>query len=552
MHENSAEAQGVRPDHAKKTDVALELAALPDDIDRLKRLAVDLSIVNDDLLEQLRLARAELYGRSSEKLRHKDESQLLLFAPEPAPVNVPDHSDERPVGAHSRKRPVRRGLPADLPRVDRIHDIPEEDKICACGAHKRTFSSETSEQLESIPEVLQVVRHIRPKYSCPVCEGTAEPDKPTFAIAPPPLQLIAKSIASPGLLARIVTAKFVDSTPLYRQQAQFARMGVQLSRGTMCSWVIKVGEACGRLVELLFESALSGNVIHLDETPLQVLKEEGRDASDMSYAWVVVGGTPKQPVIGFTYDPSRSGQVAQAILKGYNGHVVTDAYVGYAFLDYATEVVRHGCWAHSRRGFTDVIKAAGERIGASNSLAQQAVRWIRKLYQVERQADDNNLSEKDRGRLRELESKPVLESLRAWLVAIQPEVVPKSLLGKAIAYTLKEWDHLAAYADTGFVPIDNNRAENAIRPFVVGRKNWLFADTPAGAMASMRLYSLVETAKANGVDPYWYLRFLFERLPLARTDDALRALLPMHADKSLMRPYAPPARKRKASRAIAA
>lgn len=444
------------------------------------------------------------------------------------------------MGAHERKKPVRKTLPADLPCVDVIHDIDDEDKRCACGADKKCMGAEVSEDLDVVPAIYQVLRHLRLKYVCRRCEGTEEPDKPTVAIAPLPLKLIAKSIASPGLLAHIITAKFVDATPLYRQQSQFSRMGIDLSRGTMSSWVIKVGEACERLVEFLCQEVVKGRLVQCDETRLQVLKEEGRAATTESYAWVFTGGEAKQRTIVFVYDPSRSGTVAKTFLNEYRGHVLTDAYAGYDFLEKMIDVVHHGRWAHARRGFVDVIKAADEVVGEGDSIAQQAVARIRKLYEVEWAADKAKSSVDERAQLRAKRSKPLLESLRAWLLEIQPTVAKKSLLGKAIAYTLDEWPRLVAYADTGFVPLDNNGAENAIRPFVVGRKNWLFAETPAGATAMVRLYSLIETAKANGIDPYWYLRFLFEKLPNAKSDSELRALLPMYIGKSVVQRYVPP------------
>jgi transposase len=250
--------------------------------------------------------------------------------------------------------------------------------------------------------------------------------------------------------------------------------------------------------------------------------------------WIFRGGTPEKPGILFEYHPTRAGDVAAAFLKGYKGIVQTDGYSGYGFIDGILDILHMGCWAHVRRKFLDVIKAAGKpKAGNKKSgNAYQAMTYIRKLYKIEKDAKNQGLTNEDLLKERQEKAKPVLEEFKRWLDVKVEEVPPKSLLGKAIGYTINQWHRLVIYADTFHVTLDNNMAENTIRPFVIGRKNWLFSGTPMGASASAALYSLIETAKANGLEPYWYLRYLFENLPEAMTKDDYRALLPQYIKKS--------------------
>jgi transposase len=433
------------------------------------------------------------------------------------------------VPAHTRRKIGRKPLPADLPRIEVVHDLSEEEQVCGCGCMMVRIGQDTSEQLDIVPARMQVIRHIRYKYACKACEGV-ESEGPTVKIAPVPEQIIPKSIATPGLLAHIFTAKFVDAVPFYRQEKQFERLGVELNRTSMSSWAIKVADQCGPLMEMLHSDILSGPLINMDETTVQVLGEQDRPNHTKSYMWVIRGGPPGKPGLVYQYHPTRSGEVAKKYLAGYCGYVQTDGYAGYDFLDGQQNVVHVGCWAHARRKFMEVIQAHGKDKKHKSGSADVAIGYIQKLYAIEKEARTLELGSEELYRLRQEKSKPILEEFKAWLDKKALQTPPKGLVGKSVAYTLGQWSRLIKYIDSGLLTPDNNLAENAIRPFVVGRKNWLFSGNPEGAQASANLYSLIETAKANGLEPYRYLRCLFERLPHAYTAEDYKALMPQHLD----------------------
>ena len=481
------------------------------------------------LLEQIRHLRAQLFGRKSEKIQGGPQTLPLFDMPEPAQE---DEAEEKVhIPAHNRRKRGRRPLPENLPRIERIHDIDDADKICACGCELSRIGEEVSEQLDIIPAKMQVIRHIRPKYACRNCEGV-EDDGPTVKIAPVPPRIIPRSIATPGLLAHILTAKFVDHTPFYRQEKQLQRLGVEISRTSMCSWAMQVASASQPLLNLLIDEVLSGFLIQADETTLQVLLEPGRDPTTKSYMWIFRRGDPDRPVLIYQYHPTRGGDVAKAFLFDFEGCVQTDGYSGYNFLDYDENIRHIGCWAHARRKFTDVIKAQGKK--RKSGSGDKALSYIRKLYRIEKEARENHLSSDELYQIRQKDSKPILDDFKQWLVKTSFRTPPKGLLGKAVAYTLNQWNRLVGYLEDGRLPIDNNMAENAVRPFVVGRKNRLFSGTPEGAEASALLYSLIETAKANKLEPYAYLRFIFEKLPMAETLQDYEDLLPWNVDPKQM------------------
>jgi transposase len=350
-------------------------------------------------------------------------------------------------------------------------------------------------------------------------------------------------MASPGLLAHVMAAKFVDGLPFYRQEAQFLRMGVHIGRATMCGWALKLAEACKALPDLLWQYLRAGPLLQYDESTLQVLDERGRAAETLSYMWAALGGWPLRRAVVFEYSETRSADTPRRRLAGYRGGVQTDDYSGYDFLDHEPGITHYGCFAHVRRKFTDVLKAGGIQPSLDKgTLAEQALDYIRGLYVVESYASDAELTGDHLVAWRHQHAKPILQSFWDWLVRWAPEVPPKSLLGRAIIYTMGYWARLVRYIDNPFVGLDNNLIENAFRPYVVGRKNWLFAATPAGARATALFYTLVETAKLNGIEPYSYLRALFEALPLAQSDDDRRLLLPMLIDRDLVQPYIRPPR----------
>lgn len=517
---------------------------LPDDIQELKGIIASFADENRRyaqenrqyekenklLREQLLLMRSKLFGRKTEKLPSAEGVIQEILFDEPAEEGSEESCRKEPlieVPAHTRKKRGRKPLPSDLPRVEVIHDLKEEDKVCGCGCKMDRIGEETSEQLDIIPAKMQVIRHIRYKYACKECGG-ADSEGPAVKIAPVPEQIIPKSIATPGLLAFIFTGKFVDAVPFYRQEKQFERLGVDLNRTSMSCWAMKVAEQCTPLMDLLRNEILSGPLINMDETAVQVLGEQDRANHSKSYMWVIRGGPPGKPALMYQYHPSRSGEVAKKFIKGYRGYVQTDGYTGYDFLDDQSEIVHVGCWAHARRKFMEVIQAQGKNRKAGS--ADVALDYIRKLYAIEKDARARELGPDDLFLERQEKAKPILSEFKAWLDKKGLQTPPKGLLGKAVAYTLGQWERLARYVDSGLLTPDNNLAENAIRPFVVGRKNWMFSGNPEGAQASAALYSLIETAKANGLEPYHYLHQLFERLPLAYTVEDYKALMPQYID----------------------
>ena len=487
---------------------------------------------NQYLKERINLLLTQLYGKKSEKQSVFPVPDQMSFFDDSAKESADETVIEKiVVPAHTRKKAGRKPLPEELPRVEVIHDIEEDQKQCACGSKLIRIGEEVSEQLNYIPARLEVIRHIRPKYACKTCEGI-ETEGSIVKIAPVPKQIIEKSIASAGLLAHIITAKFVDALPFYRQEKQFARLGYEISRSNMTNWTIQLGQILENLAGLLKADILSGPLIQMDETTLQVLKETGRSPTTKSYMWVMRGGTPEKPLVYFHYSPTRSSNVARNLLGSYQGVVQTDGYTGYDYLDHSPGIEHAGCWAHARRKFMEVLKAKGkyDRKKAKTGYTQQAVDFIGQLYSIERQADEEQLSFEQRVTFRLKKAKPVLEQFHQWLRQMEQKTPPKGLLGKAVGYTLKRWNQLTLYVNYGFVPLDTNLAENAIRPFVLGRKNWLFSDTVAGAKASAVLYSLIETARANGLNPFEYLKQLFEKSPFAETDDQIKLLLPQYHD----------------------
>jgi transposase len=506
----------------------IDVKKLPDNVETLKRMVSEYHSEISVLKEENQLLKQKLFGRRTEKLTEAERRQLYLFNEAEAVTAQAPHEPpaEIAVPAHTRtKKRGRKPLPAHLPRVEVVHDVAEEDKHCGCGAIKSRIGEETSERLDIVPAQIQVIRDIRPKYACRVCEGV-EDAGPTVVIAPPARHLIAKGIATAGLLAYVFTAKFADAIPFYRLAKQLERLGVEISRTTMCGWALQVAERCRPLVELLAQEVRAGPLVRCDETTVQVLDEPGRAAQTKSYMWVFYGGAPGQPAIEYQYHPTRAGRVAAAYLQRYEGYVQTDGFVGYDFLDTQVGVVHMGCWAHVRRKFHEVTRAAsGSRKSGS---ADVALGFIGKLYAIETQGKARGLTPEQLRNERQEKALPILDPFKQWLDQKAQQVPPTSLLGKAVSYTRSQWKRLTVYVDDGRLTPDNNLAENAIRPFVVGRKNWLFSGTPEGASASATIYSLIETAKANGREPYRYLRYLFERLPQASTADEHRALLPWH------------------------
>jgi transposase len=487
----------------------------------------------EQLLDYILLLRKRQFGASADRPNKDqislfDEAELEQLLAELAPP--PDQDDEKPAAQEKtdseRKKPVRRPLPAHLNRVEKIIDLSTEEKA-AMGDDWTFIGYDTSEQLAVIPRQHYVIAYKRAKY-VPKHDEVAGSEQ-GIRIAPRPDQIIPKSIAHSSVIADVVIRKFVDGLPFYRQEAIHAREGIDLSRQTMSSWVIQLHERLSPLMAVMKRLLYQGRAIHIDETRLQVLSEPNRENSQLSYMWLYGGGPPDKPVIWYQYADTRSGEVPEAFLFPKEEeppdsamYLVTDGYEGYNALPQSPGILGHAaCWAHVRRRFVDATH--GRKNTAS---AHQMVALIRKLYQIERAAKDK--APEERKAIRQEQAKPILDKIKEWLDQKVAKVLPKSPLGTAISYTLKLWPKLTTYLEDGHIAIDNNKAENAIRPFVIGRKAWLFSGSPRGAQASATLYTLVETAKANNLEPWAYLNYLFEKLPSAKSEQALLDLLPQN------------------------
>jgi transposase len=508
------------------------ITVLPAEVAPLQQLVIELRQENSYLSsraaaleEQLRLLRNKIFGRRSEQMSAEELKLAVLFnEAELPPPRAPEASVE--VAAHRRVRPGRKPLPEGLPREEVIHDIPEEEKTCSCcGAPLVRISEETSEKLDFVPAQMKVIRHIRPKYACKKCEGAGS--EHPVKIAPVPAQIIEKSIVTPGLLAFILVAKFCDAIPFYRQEKQFARIGVELSRADFCHWAMEAAGKCDPLIEIFIEQIRAGPVVQMDETRLQVMNELDRANTTLSYMWVMRGGPPEKPVILFRYHPSRNASIPLQYLRDYKGFLQTDGYEGYAEVGALPGITHVGCFAHVRRKFDEAAKASKNAGSAHEALGQ-----IAKMYRIERDLRAQKLSLTEFLQERKKQVLPILEDFRQWLEAKASQVPPSVLLGKAVNYALTEWPKLLRYLDSPHLTPDTNFVENAIRPFVIGRRNWLFSGSPRGAHASATLYSLIETARANSIEPYRYLRYLFTKLPLAKSSEDYLALTPEHLDQS--------------------
>jgi len=511
----------------------MNMDALPDNIPALKDIIADLHSHVNDLEAKMSILRKAIFGPKSEKIAPLRPNQLHLFiSPSDEPLPPEQKAKTVQVPTHTRKKPGRRPLPPHLPRVEVIHDLPDDEKICGCGTELTCIGREVSEKLDIVPATIQVIQHVRPKYACRNCEGV-ESEGATVKIAAMPPQIIPQGIVTPRLLGHIIIAKFIDALPFYRQEKQFARMGIDIPRATMSNWAILSATACLCLIDLLLDEVRGGPIVNMDETTLQVLNEPGRANTTKSYLWAFRGGTPERPVIVFHYAATRSGTVASDILGDkFKGFIQTDGYAGYNAIGSRHGVVHVGCLTHVRRKFVEVLDAGGRK--NPNGTAKQVVDAIREIYVIEHMAKEQQLDHEGIRDLRQREARPILEEIKRLLDERRQTTPPKSLLGKAIAYALGQWQRLNHFLDDGRLRPDNNIIENDIRPVAVGRKNWLFCGDPRGAIASATFFSLIATAKANGIDPAKYFPVLFERLPYAKTIDEHKALLPQYIDRSLL------------------
>ena len=485
------------------------ILAQQDEIDRLNARY-------RQVLEQFKLAQLRKYARSSES--NVLQIELQFDEADSVPTEeLPKEEDNTITVTYTRNKPKRRPLPDNLLREVIEYDVPEHEKQCACGCLKQRIGEEVTEQLEVIPAQLKVIQHVRPKYACNRCdEGVV--------IAPMPTLFLPKSMAAPSLVAYTIISKYQDHLPLYRQEKIWQRMGIEIARNTVCGWIMAAAEVCMPMRSALMKSLITSGYIQADETPLQVMDEPNRKNTSLSYMWLYRSAIPDKPVVLFDYRETRQARWPKEILCDFRGHLQTDGYKGYDWVDKESDIIHLGCMAHARRPFAELVKLAKKSVGKSH----QAVAYFQKLYAIEKIARAGQFTHEQRYQLRMEKAKPILEEMKGWLDQSLRHAVPQSKLNDALVYMHDRWTELTNYLTDGSLEIDNNGAENQIRPFALGRKNWLIAGSPRGAHASALFYSLIATAVANGWNPFDYLRYLFENIRTCKTDDDYSNLLPFN------------------------
>lgn len=512
--------------------------------DRIQSQIVELESKNieiESLKADLKFFRQYFFARKTEKSKiSKDDRQLWLFneiethADDPEQKEGNDDVQDTEHSHSPKKRGKRKPLPATLLRKIRIIELPQEKRICACGTPLIVIGEEKSEKLVVIPAQVYVEVTIRKKYACPNCEGTEDPEHPTVRIPKMPEELLPKSIASASLVAQIIWDKFCNGLPLNRQSNIWTSLGIDISVSDMSRWAIAAADKCSSLYSLLIKKCVESHIINMDETPLLVMKEPNRTNEQKSYMWVMCG-TSDCPSRIFHYDPSRGHQVAEKLLESFQGYLQTDGLAGYKIVGKRDGVEHVACLAHIRRKFKNVEKVAGKK--HKNEVADIILEGIGKIYDIERTLRDelktNSITKEDFLKQRKLEAEPVLKYLIELIHQKIPITPPTSLLGRALSYASKQWADMSRYLDSPDLTPDNNIAENAIRPFVVGRKNWLFAGSPHGAYASALFYSLIETAKCNGIDPRAYINYVLDNIVSATTPELLEDLLPWNCKNKL-------------------
>lgn len=469
-----------------------------------------LKILNDWYIEQLKLKAKEKFGKTSEKA---DDNRLSLFdlvdlfneaETVREPINT-EPTEETVIAAHTRKKAKRGSKLENLPVEVIEYKLTDEELVCEeCGSVLSEMKKETRKELQIIPAQIKIVEHVTYVYSCRNCykEGIAGVIKK----AESPKAIIPKSMVSPGMLAYVMNQKYTMALPLYRQEQEFKRLGVEITRQNLSNWIIKGAELLKPLAAEMKQSLLSEELLHADETTLEVLHEPGRAATMKSYMWVYrTSHYNKHPVILYEYTEGRSGDFAKAFLKDWSGkYLHCDGYNGYKKIE-NKELC--GCFAHVKRKFHDAVTA-----NPNNKEAATGEKYIRKLFAVEHSADKKEVSIEERLRLRQTMSKKILDDFYSWIDSTEDKILPQSLVGKAITYAKNQKEYLMKFLNDGRIQLSNNLCEQSVKPFVTGRKNWLFANTPNGASSSALIYSVMQTAIANNLKPQMYLEYVFMRM----------------------------------------
>lgn len=489
----------------------------------------ELKAQNQWLLEQLRVLKSRQFGSVSEKASEEVIGQLSLLFDEPETFEEDVQSAEESaveVRSHVRKKKSARAkdiLPENVEIVEVEHTLPEEDRQCPeCGEVMQPIGSDVREKIQIVPARVILHRDIYVTYACRNCKE----NNITTPVVQTPKEpaLIPGSFASAEAVAHFAVQKYVMGSPLYRQEQEWNRQGFMISRQTMSNWMLRsTADWLVPVYDALHRQLLSHDLLHADETELQVLHEEGKDPKAKSYMWLYrTGGDADQAIVLYEYARGRGQEYPQKFLEGFHGYLQTDGYSGYNGL----HDVRHvGCWAHVRRKFDEALRAVPK--GKRSPTAEQGVAYCSQLFKLEEKFKD--LSPEERKQRRQEQEKPVLDAMLAW--ANTRTAAPKSKLGIALNYLKNQWPTLLTYLDDGRIELSNNRAERSIKPFVISRKNFLFANTAGGAQGSAVMFSLIETSKENGLDPYRYLSWVLNEAPrlAASGSDWPEALVPQNA-----------------------
>lgn len=506
----------------KKTNLTIENEALKAKLKEQEEQIQKLEALNNWYEEQLKLSRKKMFGKSSESSKHDGIEQLNLFnEAEAEPTAFIVEPTVETVTYERKTKKSKRGESfKDLPVEVIEYTLPEDQQSCpVCASPLHSMKKEVRKELKIIPAQVSIVEHVSYTYACRNCEKNALETPIINAVAPK--ALIAKSLVSPSVMAYLMNQKFTNALPLYRQEQEFKRLGVKISRQNLSNWQQKGAKLLQPLAERLKAELLKSEVLHADETVLEVLCEPGRPAQANSYMWVYrTSGDTEKPIILYDYKEGRGGRYAKEYLEGFKGYLHTDGWGGYHQLE-ETGVTLCGCWAHARRKFNEALVT--EKTKRPDTAEAIGLRYCETLFAIERRAEV--LSNEDRHALRQKESQPVIEAFYRWINEQLNKTLPKSLLGQALGYALNQKKYLTTFLKDGRIELSNNRAERSIKPFVIGRKNWLFCNTPGGAKSSAIVYSLIQTAIENKLKPQAYLQYIFEQIQLHGSEQ-VEAILP--------------------------
>lgn len=516
---------------------------LPDNIDELKALVLSLQMSQqqyktnyNSLLENYTLlntkykaAIGRFFSPTKERISLETEGQLGLFNEaetfydDTIEEGISEKNNSVTIKEHTRKKGGKRKLPDSLPADEIVYELDENEKACKCCGKPRPIAGEDrSEELSIIPMQIKKVVHVAKKYGPCTCDEFLHSGEKEIISAPKPKRIIPYSQVSPELLAYVIHMKYEMALPFFRLSKKFETIDIDISRATLCNWSMLAAEKCELLYGAMISHIKECNVIQMDETHVQVLKEEGKAAESKSWMWVMKAGkSADKKITVFHYAPTRSADVPFGLLDGFKNFLQTDGYAGYSRAVREYNLVHVSCLAHIRREFYKAHKA-----NTKSKTANAGLQYISKIYEIERKLRNKKYPPDKFMEERKKQMQPVLNAFKKWLDEIHEKILPASDPGKAVNYSLGQWDKFINFLESSDLTPDNNAVENAIRPFVIGRKNWMFSNTPRGAKSSAVLYSLVESAKNNKLNVYNYLRYIFIKLPYAETPEDIQKLLP--------------------------